>query len=170
MRECEGAGSAQLQTTPLLQFSPEPVHTTVGQNIFQPRPLPVRAIPEIPVDRHGGPHRGIHLVRRQKSNHIRKAREGFLVSMASAHASANEQVVAREHPILHDGHQSQAVCENIHLVVGRNRDSDLELPRQVGFPVKRVRKIPDRPTGPQFQRLTLQPYFRIGRGCGGKVL
>ena len=85
-------------------------------------------------------HRLEEVLLLHKAQVRRLAREGLLCLMRAAHAAADDDVEAGEVDAvgLHDDDAADVVNVQVHAVVARHRERDLELLRQVGAPVQRL--------------------------------
>ena len=120
-----------------LQCVAEPLDALVVEQVLHPRVfahLPVAVVTLQGEDRlhHIENISGLHV-----SEGISGAGEGLLLVVSSSHATAHVDVAAPQASGgVREGHQADVLGQQIHGVVTRHRDSNLELSRQVGVAVE----------------------------------
>jgi hypothetical protein len=154
----------QRPAPPHRQLRRQPVHAAIVDRVLQPRMLPVGAVAVVALNRHHRLRHRRRLVGPAEADHPAELRVGRMHAMGHPHAAADGDGEAGQRAVLLDGDEAQVMRENIHIVVGRNRQRDLELPRQIGRSVERllVRRLPA-------HALAVDPDFAIGGGAGHQM-
>ncbi len=143
----------------------ETIYTVIVDRIFQPGVLSFASIPMVPLYEDNFFRNVDNLVSGHKANHICYPRVGLLLTVGHAHASSHRNIEAFKSIPARNGYESEIVGIYINVIIGRNRNCDLEFPRQVVLPVNRLFL-----THTRLHLFTIKPYFMIGTGSRGKVI
>ena len=139
-----GRAGASFTASRSLHQRNEPIQPQSVDGVFQPSMLAVGTVAVIAL--HGDDRfRHVHRVLRPaEADHVAGARIGLGLAMGHPHAAANHHVVADDPPRCDDRDEAQIVREHVDIVVRRQRDGDLELPRQIGAARGSARPPPPR--------------------------
>ncbi|MCW0450427.1 hypothetical protein NB706_003261 [Xanthomonas sacchari] len=137
----------------------------VVDGVLEARALAHRAVAQVAL---GGDHRGgdVEQLRAvDEADHVGHARVGLRIAMAGAHAAAEADVVAGQRAVgAEHADEAQIVGEHVHVVDRGQRETDLELARQVGVAVDRLVLL-----AAAGDLLLVQPDLVVGAGVGQQV-
>lgn len=132
--------------------------------------LPVLSVTVVPLDQHDAFGNLFTVLRSDETNDITQSRVGLLVTVSNTHTTTNTDIVTNDLVVFNDGNETNVVGEDVHSIVWRDSDGDLEFTREVVRTVERLAVRVERLNSVTRDLLLVKPDFVVGVGSRKKVL
>ena len=136
--EVEWAGRLKLETNALLDLPAEPLDTAILNRVLEARVLAVGTVAEITLGGENSRADLVHLVCRNKTEEVSKAREGLRIAVTHAEAASDGHIVSDEFSILDDRDIAEILREDIDVIGRGDCEAGLEFAWEIGVTIHRL--------------------------------